>query len=157
MKQNIIIVLLSAICGILGYMAAQMQDRPAAVQMASSERVADSEQVSDSERVADSLPAENVGTDESATETQFDKNNYVNGGYRLSTLKPETNEKGIVKYEIYVNETGNADRIFITKSSGNITLDELIKKTAYNEKYDVKTVNGRPIKTFYKSSAEFGI
>ena len=147
MKQNIIIVLLSAICGLLGYMAAKMQDRPDAVQVAASAPV----------RAADSV-AKKTGQEDAGgivEEIAFDKNSYVNGGYRMPTLKPETNIKGIVRYDVYINENGIADRVFITKSSENEELDKLVKKSAYQEKYGTKTVDGRPVKTFYSLIMNF--
>ena len=147
MKQNIIIVLLSAICGLLGYMAAKMQDRPDAVQVAASAPV----------RAADSVAEQTGQVDAGGTveEIAFDKNSYVNGGYRMPTLKPETNIKGIVRYDVYINENGIADRVFITKSSENEELDKLVKKSAYQEKYGTKTVDGRPVKTFYSLIMNF--
>ena len=153
MKQNIIIVLLSAICGLLGYMAAKMQDRPDAVQVATLTTGSPGH----ANQVANSM-AEQTGQADAGgivEEIAFDKNSYVNGGYRMPTTKPETKRKGIIKYSVYVNENGNADRVFITKSSENEELDKLVKKSAYQEKYGTKTVDGRPVKTFYKSSAEF--
>ena len=126
MKQNIIIVLLSAICGLLGYMAAKMQDRPDAVQVAASAPV----------RAADSV-AKKTGQEDAGgivEEIAFDKNSYVNGGYRMPTLKPETNIKGIVRYDVYINENGIADRVFITKSSENEELDKLVKKKRLSRK-----------------------
>ena len=53
MKQNIIIVLLSAICGLLGYMAAKMQDRPDAVQVAASAPVRAADSVAEQTGQAD--------------------------------------------------------------------------------------------------------
>lgn len=153
MKQNIIIVLLSAICGILGYMAAKMQDRPDSVQVATLTTGSPGQ----ANQVSNSMAGRNgrAGTGGIIKEIAFDKNSYVNGGYRMPTAKPETNRKGIIKYSVYVNENGNADRVFINSSSGNKELDELVKQSAYQEKYGTKTVDGRPVKTFYKSSAEF--
>ena len=153
MKQNIIIVLLSAICGLLGYMAAKIQDRPDAVQVATLTTGSPGQ----ANQAATSMAGRNgrAGTGGIIEEIAFDKNSYVNGGYRMPTAKPETNRKGIIKYSVYVNENGNADRVFINSSSGNTELDELVKQSAYQEKYGTKTVDGRPVKTFYKSSAEF--
>ena len=153
MKQNIIIVLLSAICGILGYMAAKMQDRPDSVQVATLTTGSPGQ----ANQVANFM-AEQTGQADAGgivEEIAFDKNSYVNGGYRMPTTKPETKRKGIIKYSVYVNENGNADRVFINSSSGNTELDELVKQSAYQEKYGTKTIDGRPVKTFYKSSAEF--
>ena len=153
MKQNIIIVLLSAICGILGYMAAKMQDRPDSVQVATLTTGSPDQ----ANQVANSMAGRDGRGDAGGIveEIAFDKNSYVNGGYRMPTTKPETKRKGIIKYSVYVNENGNADRVFINSSSGNTELDELVKQSAYQEKYGTKTIDGRPVKTFYKSSAEF--
>ena len=85
----------------------------------------------------------------------FNRNDYTNGGYITAPNKPKTNQKGVIKYDVYVNEAGTADKVHITKSSGNPKLDELVKQTAYQEKYKAKTINGSPVKTFYKLSAEF--
>lgn len=153
MKQNIIIVLLSAICGLLGYMTAKMQDRPDAVQVATLTTGSPGH----ANQVATSMAGRDGRGDAGGIveEIAFDKNSYVNGGYRMPTTKPETKRKGIIKYSVYVNENGNADRVFINSSSGNTELDELVKQSAYQEKYGTKTIDGRPVKTFYKSSAEF--
>jgi len=153
MKQNIIIVLLSAICGLLGYMAAKMQDRPDAVQVATLTTGSPGQ----ANQVANSISGRDGGADSGGIveEIAFDKNSYVNGGYRMPTLKPETNIKGIVKYDVYINENGIADRVFITKSSENEELDKLVKKSAYQEKYGTKTIDGRPVKTFYSLIMSF--
>lgn len=153
MKQNIIIVLLSAICGILGYMAAKMQDRPDSVQVATLTTGSPGQ----ANQVSNSMAGRDERGDASGIveEIAFDKNSYVNGGYRMPTLKPKTNIKGTVRYDVYINENGIADRVFITKSSENEELDKLVKKSAYQEKYETKTVDGRPVKTFYSLIMDF--
>ena len=153
MKQNIIIVLLSAICGLLGYMAAKMQDRPDSVQVATLTTGSPGQ----ANQVANSMAGRDGRGDAGGIveEIAFDKNSYVNGGYRMPTTKPETKRKGIIKYSVYVNENGNADRVFINSSSGNTELDELVKQSAYQEKYGTKTIDGRPVKTFYSLIMNF--
>ncbi|MDD2182159.1 energy transducer TonB [Kingella sp. SNUBH-2017] len=129
MKQNIIIVLLSAICGILGYMAAQMQDRPAAVQVANSELVSDTDRLTDSLPAESAVPAKAAEPAKQATASRkCRKIGLPNPPY------PEDAQNagigGSVTLEFEVSDEGRGQNAVIIKSSGNDSLDSMALRAA---------------------------
>lgn len=132
MKQNIIIVLLSAICGLLGYMAAKMQDRPDAVQVAASAPV----------RAADSVAEQTGQVDAGGTvETSHSKKSGRNCT-KISLPNPRYPEDaqnagigGKVSVEFEVNDDGRGKNAVIVKSSGNASLDNAALRAAKSNVY----------------------
>lgn len=119
MKQNIIIVLLSAICGILGYMAAKMQDRPDSVQVATLTTGSPGQ-------------ADAVGSAETKTSNKSGRN-----CKKISLPNPPYPEdaqnsgiSGKVSVEFEVSDDGRGKNAVIVKSSGNASLDNAALRAA---------------------------
>lgn len=128
MKQNIIIVLLSAICGILGYMAAQMQDRPAAVQMANSERVADSLPAERAVPAKAAEPAKQATASRKCTKIDIPNPPYPEDAQNAGI-------GGSVTLEFDVSDEGRGQNAVIIKSSGNDSLDNMAFRAVQNARY----------------------
>lgn len=133
MKQNIIIVLLSAICGLLGYMAAKMQDRPDSVQVATSAPV----------QVANSAAgkAGRADADETA-ETHLTAKKSGRNCTKISLPNPPYPEdaqnagiEGEVSLEFEVKDDGSTQNVTIIKSSGNTSLDNAALRAVKGSRY----------------------
>lgn len=127
MKQNIIIVLLSAICGLLGYMAAKMQDRPDAVQVAASAPV----------RAADSMAEQTGQADAGGSAETKTSNKSGRNCTKISLPNPPYPEDaqnagigGKVSVEYEVADDGRGKNAVIVKSSGNASLDNAALRAA---------------------------
>ena len=127
MKQNIIIVLLSAICGLLGYMAAKMQDRPDAVQVAASAPV----------RAADSVAEQTGQVDAGGSAEMKTSNKSGRNCKKISLPNPPYPEDaqnagigGKVSVEFEVSDDGRSKNAVIVKSSGNASLDNAALRAA---------------------------
>lgn len=145
MKQNIIIVLLSAICGLLGYMAAKMQDRPDAVQVAASAPV----------RAADSVAEQTGQADAGGTvETSHSKKsgrNCTKIGLPNPPYPKDAQNAGIggkVSVEFEVTDDGRGKNAVIVKSSGNASLDNAALRAAKGGVY--KKGNSECFKTTFE-------
>lgn len=145
MKQNIIIVLLSAICGLLGYMAAKMQDRPNAVQVAASAPV----------RAADSVAEQTGQADAGGTvETSHSKKsgrNCTKIGLPNPPYPEDAQNAGIggkVSVEFEVTDDGRGKNAVIVKSSGNASLDNAALRAAKGGVY--KKGNSECFKTTFE-------
>ena len=145
MKQNIIIVLLSAICGLLGYMAAKMQDRPDAVQVAASAPV----------RAADSVAEQTSQADAGGTvETSHSKKsgrNCTKIGLPNPPYPEDAQNAGIggkVSVEFEVTDDGRGKNAVIVKSSGNASLDNAALRAAKGGVY--KKGNSECFKTTFE-------
>ena len=132
MKQNIIIVLLSAICGLLGYMAAKMQDRPDAVQVTASAPV----------RAADSVAEQTGQADAGRTvETSHSKKsgrNCTKIGLPNPPYPEDAQNAGIegeVSLEFEVKDDGSTQNVTIIKSSGNTSLDNMALRAVKSARY----------------------
>ncbi len=145
MKQNIIIVLLSAICGLLGYMAAKMQDRPDAMQVAASAPV----------RAADSVAEQTGQADAGGTvETSHSKKsgrNCTKIGLPNPPYPEDAQNAGIggkVSVEFEVTDDGRGKNAVIVKSSGNASLDNAALRAAKGGVY--KKGNSECFKTTFE-------
>lgn len=145
MKKNIIIVLLSAICGLLGYMAAKMQDRPDAVQVAASAPV----------RAADSVAEQTGQADAGGTvETSHSKKsgrNCTKIGLPNPPYPEDAQNAGIggkVSVEFEVTDDGRGKNAVIVKSSGNASLDNAALRAAKGGVY--KKGNSECFKTTFE-------
>ena len=144
MKQNIIITLLSVICGILGYIAANIKSE---------------------------VPKTNTLPNIQATKpsefqkiTKTNENEIIDYGLIKGKLKPqytkeslENEEEGSVVVEIIVNKNGIIESAKISHSSGHARLDYTAIKTAKNEKLEPQTKQGKPIRTRYLISYTFNL
>lgn len=133
MKQNIIIVLLSAICGLLGYMAAKMQDRPDAVQVATLTTGSPGQ----ANQVANSI-AEQTGQADAVGSTETKTSNKSGRNCKKISLPnppyPEDAQNagisGKVSVEFEVSDDGRGKNAVIVKSSGNASLDNAALRAA---------------------------
>ena len=138
MKQNIIIVLLSAICGILGYMAAKIQDRPDAVQVATlttgspgqANQAATSMAVRDG-RADTGRPAETAPSKKS--DRICNKIGLPNPPYPEEAKN--SGISGSVTLEFEVSDDGRGQNAVIVKSSGNTILDNAALRAAKSGVY----------------------
>ena len=151
MKQNIIIVLLSAICGLLGYMAAKMQDRPDAVQVAHLTTGSPGQ----ANKVANSMAEQTGQADASGTvETSHSKKsgrNCTKIGLPNPPYPEDAQNAGIggkVSVEFEVTDDGRGKNAVIVKSSGNASLDNAALRAAKGGVY--KKGNSECFKTTFE-------
>lgn len=145
MKQNIIIVLLSAICGLLGYMAAKMQDRPDAVQVAASAPV----QAADS--VAEQTGQADAGGTVETSHSKKSGRNCTKIGLPNPPYPEDAQNAGIggkVSVEFEVTDDGRGKNAVIVKSSGNASLDNAALRAAKGGVY--KKGNSECFKTTFE-------
>lgn len=138
MKQNIIIVLLSAICGLLGYMAAKMQDRPDAVQVATLTTGSPGH----ANQVANSMAEQTGQADTGGTvETSHSKKsgrNCTKIGLPNPPYPEDAQNAGIegeVSLEFEVKDDGSTQNVTIIKSSGNTSLDNMALRAVKSARY----------------------
>jgi len=143
MKQNIIIVLLSIICGLLAYMAHNANKKDV-----------NKEYIVFKEKT------------ETQKEPEIKENNHENnvlkdGGYiQLPNPKypPEAlqnGEEGTVKLAVIVNADAVVKDVIIIQSSGSETLDEAAKNAARKARYEPRRINGEPVTTRFTTSYTF--
>ena len=137
MKQNIIIVLLSAICGLLGYMAAQRQDVPAvtAENAAAAERSAE-KMIAEAERELEQQVAA------VRAEAGISIENKSRNCTKLDLPNPPYPEDaqnagigGKVSLEFEVSDEGKGQNVNIIKSSGNASLDNAALRAVKGARY----------------------
>lgn len=138
MKQNIIIVLLSAICGLLGYMAAKMQDRPDAVQVATLTTGSPGQ----ANQVATSMAGRDGRADTGGSEETTPSNKSGRNCTKISLPNPRYPEDaqnagigGKVSVEYEVADDGRGKNAVIVKSSGNASLDNAALRAAKSGVY----------------------
>lgn len=134
MKQNIIIVLLTVICGILGYMAAEMKQQEGEPK----------EQTAATSFEPIPYKAEPVRLPESENQETAE------GGYINIPMPPypraalENEEEGLVKVEIIVEPDGHISSAKIIESSGYSSLDITALRAAQGSNIRPKIINGKP-------------
>lgn len=130
MKQNIIISLLSIICAILGYIAAQINQIP-------------SQQKTDIAVPLKQPNQSNQRADTPAIPTQSNQssNDWIDGG-TISRPAPEYpsqsaeyGEEGTVQIEIRVETNGTVSSAKVAKSSGHSRLDNAALRAFKNDTY----------------------
>lgn len=138
MKQNIIIVLLSAICGLLGYMAAKMQDRPDAVQVAALTTGSPGQ----ANQVAPSMAGRDGRADTGGSEETTPSNKSGRNCTKISLPNPPYPEDaqnagigGKVSLEFEVKDDGSTQNVTIIKSSGNTSLDNMALRAVKSARY----------------------
>lgn len=142
MKQNIIIFLLTVICAILGYMAAEMkqQDHETVEQTAAAT-------ASDTEFKAIPYKEEPDRLPESVIDEIAD------GGYINLPMPPyprssiENEEEGTVRIEITVESNGQISSAKIIKSSGYSRLDAAALRAARGALIRPKIIDGQPVRS----------
>ena len=144
MKQNIIIVLLSAIFGILVYMAYNINSHKINNQYINKSK-------------------ENTETQkESETkENNQEDNVLIDGGY-IQLPKPkyppealEKEEEGTVKLAVTVDSDAVVRDVIIIQSSGSEILDNAAKNAARKARYEPRKINGEPVTTRFTTSFTF--
>ena len=138
MKQNIIIVLLSAICGILGYMAAKMQDRPDSVQVATLTTGSPGQ----ANQVATSMAEQTGQADAGGSAETKTSNKSGRNCTKISLPNPPYPEdaqnagiEGEVSLEFEVKDDGSTQNVTIIKSSGNTSLDNAALRAVKGSRY----------------------
>lgn len=143
MKQNIIIILLSAICAILGYIAAQISNEP--------ERQQQTQIVA-----ASPVTQPNPTPTQSIPTTANNHDEIIDGGIIKPIKMPkyperalDNGEEGIVLVEIETDKSGKVNHSRIAKTSGYPSLDNSALKSAKLEIYAPATSKGEPMRTRY--------
>lgn len=149
MKTNIIIALLSIICGFLGYIAANLNHET-------------KQSVKSAQTQAKIQPKQTAPnpTLEPINKNQFNPEEIINGGMIRKTAKYPNDaegEEGIVIYEIQVNQTGktNPSSLKLIQSSGSRLLDKAARRAVLVENYTPQTKNGIPMRTRYLIAYDF--
>ena len=143
MKQNIIIVLLSIICGLLAYMAHNANKKDV-----------NKEYVIFKEKTETKKEPE-------IKENNQEDNVLKDGGY-ISLPNPkypnkalENGEEGTVKLAVTVDSDSVVKDVIIIQSSGSETLDEAAKNAARKARYEPRRINGEPVPTRFTTSFTF--
>lgn len=128
MKQNIIIALLSVICAILGYIAAQISN--------------DAEKQQQTQIAASSTVSTTTTTTPPIQQTTTVNSDKIIDGGTISRPAPEypaqsaeNGEEGTVKIEIVVETNGTVSSARVAKSSGYVRLDNAALRAFKNETY----------------------
>lgn len=143
MKQNIIIVLLSIICGLLTYIAHNVNKKDV-----------NKEYLIFKEKTETKKEPE-------IKENNQEDNVLKDGGYiQLPNPKypPEAlqnGEEGTVKLAVIVDADAVVRDVIIIKSSGSETLDKASINSARKVLYEPKRINGEPVTTRFTTSFTF--
>ena len=144
MKQNIIIVLLSAIFGVLVYMAYNINSHKI-----NNQHINKSEEKIETQK-------------ESKTKENNQEDNILKDGGYISLPNPkyppeslQKGEEGTVKLAIIVDADAVVKDVIIIQSSGSETLDETSKNAARKVLYEPKKINGEPVTTRFTTSFTF--
>lgn len=145
MKQNIIIVLLSIICGLLAYIAHNFNKKDLNL---------------NKEYVVFKEKTETKKEPEIKENNQED-NLLKDGGYiklpnpKYPSKALENGEEGTVKLAVTVDADSVVKDVIIIQSSGSETLDEAAKNAARKALYEPKKINGEPVTTRFTTSFTF--
>lgn len=146
MKQNIIILLLTVICCILGYMAAELGNRKP-------------EQANQTEII--SAASQTEGKFKAISYKEEVKKPIEDGGYINLPAPPyptealENGEEGTTRVEIVVEPDGRVSSTKIVKSSGFKRLDETALKAAQAGNIKPKSINGQPVRSRFVAPFTF--
>ena len=146
MKQNIIIVLLSAIFGVLVYMSYNINSHKINNQYIN--------------KLEEKTETQN---EPEIKENNHEYNELLDGGYiKLPNPKypPEAlqkGEEGSVKLAVIVDADAVVRDVIVIQSSGSGTLDEAAKNAARKARYETRRINGEPVPTRFTTSFTFKI
>lgn len=142
MKTNIIIALLSVICGMLGYIAAQITtSEPAKTAHQQNQRTTVSPTAQKTEPQNVQTTDKNIQQHQPNTPIKWTKDNLIDGGIisrpapNYPTQSAENGEEGIVEIEIFVETNGTVSSARIAKSSGYARLDNAAFRAFKNDIY----------------------
>ena len=133
MKQNIIIFLLSIICGLLAYIAHNVNKKDV-----------NKEYVVFKEKT------------ETQKEPEIKEGGYItipNPKYPPEAL--QNGEEGTVKLAVIVDTDALVKDVIIIQSSGSGILDNAAKNAARKARYEPRRINGEPVTTRFKTSYTF--
>lgn len=144
MKQNIIIVLLSAIFGVLVYMAYNINSHKI-----------NNEYINKSEEKTETKKGPQT------KENNQENNVLIDGGY-INLPNPkyppealENGEEGTVKLAVIIDADASVRDVIVIRSSGSEILDEAAKNAARKARYEPKRINGEPVTTRFTTSYTF--
>lgn len=133
--QYVIVGLLSVICGLLGYIAAQVTSKP--------------------ETFATSVPQQVVSNKATTVTPPSANSEYAEGGEIVMPIthypqqaKEEAIE-GTAKIKVFTDENGKVTKARVTESSGEAVLDQNSLREAKKLTYQPKIINGQAVKTRY--------
>lgn len=144
MKQNIIIVLLSAIFGVLVYMAYNINSHKI-----------NNQYINKLEEKTETKKEPEI------KENNQEDNVLIDGGY-IQLPKPkyppealEKKEEGTVKLAVTVDADAVVRDVIVIQSSGSETLDEAAKNATRKARYEPRRINGEPVPTRFTTSYTF--
>ena len=144
MKQNIIIVLLSAIFGVLVYMAYNINSHKI-----------NNQYINKLEEKTETKKEPEI------KENNQEDNALIDGGY-ISLPNPkyppealQNGEEGTVKLAVIVDADAVVKDVIIIQSSGSEILDNAAKNAAKKVLYEPKKINGEPVPTRFTTSFTF--
>lgn len=144
MKQNIVIVLLSAIFGVLVYMAYNINSHKINNQYIN--KLEEKTETKKEPEIKENNQGDNV---------------LKEGGY-ITIPKPkyptealEKGEEGTVKLNVIIDTDALVKDVIIIQSSGSEILDNAAKNAARKARYEPKRINGEPVTTQYMTSFTF--
>ena len=144
MKQNIIIVLLSAIFGVLVYMAYNINSHKI-----NNQYINKSEEKTETQK-------------ESKTKENNQEDNVLKDGGYINLPNPkyppkalENGEEGTVKLAVIVDADASVRDVIVIQSSGSETLDKASINAARKVLYEPKRINDKPVTTRFTTSFTF--
>lgn len=144
MKQNIIIVLLSAIFGVLVYMAYNINSHKI-----------NNQYINKLEEKTEAKKEPEI------KENNQEDNALIDGGY-ISLPNPkyppkalENGEEGTVKLAVIVDADASVRDVIVIQSSGSETLDKASINAARKVLYEPKRINDKPVTTRFTTSFTF--
>ena len=159
MKQNIIIVLLTAICGLLGWVGAQVyEERQAKAHVATAQSVQEvKEQLAQTSQELNRAVVEADLAVQDIKETAgLPTDEVVNGGvYANKSTEvrdpsdPQPKKTIVLQIITVVDENGKVMEANLLNSSNRKEADKSILEYVKNTKIPPKIINGHPVKTRY--------
>ena len=159
MKQNIIIVLLTAICGLLGWVGAQVyEERQAKAHVATAQSVQEvKEQIAQtSEQLNRAVVEADLAVQDIKETAGLPTDEIVNGGvYANKSTEvrdpsdPQPKKTIVLQIVTVVDENGKVMEADLLNSSNRKEADKSILEYVKNTKIPPKIINGHPVKTRY--------
>lgn len=167
MKQNIIIVLLTAICGLLGWVGAQVyEERQAKAKTETAQSVqAVQEQIAQtSEQLNRAVVETDLAVQDIKETAGLPMDEVVNGGvYQNKSTEvkdpsdPKPKNQGVIQIVAIVDKDGKVIEANLLNRSQFKELNDAALNNTLNKKIPPKIINGQPFKTRYLIPVKYEI
>lgn len=167
MKQNIIIVLLTAICGLLGWVGAQVyEERQAKAKTETAQSVqAVQEQIAQtSEQLNRAVVEADLAVQDIKETAGLPMDEVVNGGvYQNKSTEvkdpsdPKPKNQGVIQIVAIVDKDGKVIEANLLNRSQFKELNDAALNNTLNKKIPPKIINGQPFKTRYLIPVKYEI